>query len=849
MIIQHNLSAEMATHANGRNVAGLKLSTERLSTGYQINRAADNASGLSVTEKMRSQIRGLSKATNNANDAISLIQTAEGALNETENILQRMRELSVQSANGTYTDDDRMQIQHEVDSLKGEIDRISQATEFNEMKLLNGEVRNTLQAKGKFNEYGALYGSINRDLAIGGGKITIASEIHDVSLRFTTGASGKGGENAVYSYEYDRTGGDLTQTVTINLVKGQYYSDDQIQKLIDNAKVPKEFEAAAGKIYFSSSHGVIKGAEANTYSLITGNSSVQKMSVSANSIADAKPLADSGVTYRTVDAPPITQTFTIVTDPNIPNREYTISGDTITVGASNRMSKNVATNLLNYVLDVLRTDASQKNTDSFGNYYKDEYGNKVNGGYSAITSMYGGAILKNGSYYTLDSNNKVTITRATQQRDATIPRQTSYDFTITADKPGSYNEYVVDDELYKTSDTKGLYNMKALSGLTLTTSDSVSDNVSLSVDASDKAIVTLKKGYAATGAEIAVQIENLLRNQGYEYSVSSFQNSTVFEPDTSSLDNSIIKNFVNTNTIFIGSGSSTATVDNSGRRALTRVGTVAGVRQELSGDLTSLMIRTGSGTLDSSDHIKLIANSYGAAKDYDSIIGTVKISTTPELIPGAERVDIDDELATIHLATGTEYTNHDIERLLKNAGLDYTVELTDKHDPDGDYDGIIYFNTTGEITVSQTQAGEGLGIEDISKIRNQLEFQIGANGVEDQKVGMDLIDASARSLGVDSVDVSTQEGANRAIELIDDAIKKISTFRADMGALQNRMEHSVNSLNVANENLTAAESQIRDTDMAAEMVKYTRNNILQQASQSMLAQANHQSDGILSMLQ
>ena len=693
MIIQHNISAEMATHANGRNVTGLRKAMEKLSTGYQINRAADNASGLSVSEKMRSQIRGLSKATHNANDAISLIQTAEGALNETEDILHRMRELSVQSANGTYTDDDRKQLQSEVDALKGEIDRISISTEFNEMKLLNGEIHNTKQGSGMFCEYGARYGSINHDLAIGGGKITVASEIHDVSLHFTTGASGKGGENAIYSYEFDRTGGEITQKITINLVEGQYYSDDQIQKLIDNANVPKGFEAAAGKVYFASEYGVIKGADSNTYNLITGNSSNQKMSVSAASIATGKSLADANVSYATKNLAPITETFTINTIRDNPRGEYTITGNTINIGTGGGLTRNRANQLLETVISVLTDYCENRNTDSSGNYYMDENGNRLNNGKCIVTAVSGGTVYKDLDLnsYNLDPNDTISITRVTQQRVATVPRQSSYDFTITADKPGSYNDYIVDDDLYRTAETQGLYNMKALSGLTLTTSDSVSDNVSLSVDASDTAIVTLKKGYAATGAEIAVQIENLLREQGYEYSVTSAKNSTAPEPDTRSLDSSIIINYVNTdNDLYVGSGSSSATIDSTGRRALTRVGTVAGQRQELSGDLTSLMISSGIGTLGSSDSIKLTANSYGAAKDYDSLIGTVKISTSQTLDEGNERVDIDDEVATIHLATGTSYTNRDIERLLKQAGLNYTVEFTDNHNPDGDKDGSVY---------------------------------------------------------------------------------------------------------------------------------------------------------------
>ena len=113
-------------------------STEKLSSGYRINRAADDAAGLSISEKMRGQIRGLNKASDNAQDGISLIQTAEGALNEQHSILQRMRELSVQAANGTETDDDREAVQNEIEQLQSELTRISDTTEFNTMKLLDG---------------------------------------------------------------------------------------------------------------------------------------------------------------------------------------------------------------------------------------------------------------------------------------------------------------------------------------------------------------------------------------------------------------------------------------------------------------------------------------------------------------------------------------------------------------------------------------------------------------------------------------------------------------------------------------------------------------------------------------
>lgn len=140
MRINHNIAA-LNTYRQLNSAANAQSkSMERLSSGLRINKAGDDAAGLAISEKMRGQIRGLEMASKNAQDGVSLIQTAEGALNETHSILQRMRELSVQAANGTSTDEDRAEIQKEISQLVQEVDRISSATEFNTKKLLNGDV-------------------------------------------------------------------------------------------------------------------------------------------------------------------------------------------------------------------------------------------------------------------------------------------------------------------------------------------------------------------------------------------------------------------------------------------------------------------------------------------------------------------------------------------------------------------------------------------------------------------------------------------------------------------------------------------------------------------------------------
>ena len=143
MVVQHNLTAMNSNRMLGITTKSQAKSTEKLSSGYKINRAADDAAGLSISEKMRKQIRGLTQASSNAQDGISAVQTAEGALNEVQDMLQRMNELAVKSANGTNSATDRSYIQDEITQLTTEINRVSETTKFNDMYLLKGDTSTT----------------------------------------------------------------------------------------------------------------------------------------------------------------------------------------------------------------------------------------------------------------------------------------------------------------------------------------------------------------------------------------------------------------------------------------------------------------------------------------------------------------------------------------------------------------------------------------------------------------------------------------------------------------------------------------------------------------------------------
>lgn len=558
MVVQHNLNAINANNKMNINVSGTKKATEKLSSGYQINRAGDNAAGLAISEKMRSQIRGLSQATKNANDGISLIQTAEGGLNETHSILQRMRELAVQSANGTYQDDtDREAIQLEVDALKSEIDRIASSTEYNGMKLLDGSLGGTTTGT---TDFGARYGvlisantvvdgannKLKENLSLEGA--TLTSSVNGVTVTLADTASGVGGENA----QWNAAG----TTLTINLKAGQSYSQSQINDLIKNATMAKANAAGTPQ---------------------------------ASTPADVELKLKSGV---------------------------------------------------------------------------------------------------------------FTFQKA---------------------------------ETFKTS-----------AGVRATSDDT--DLVKYLINGTDQ-------------------------NDGYADTIKFTSNN--YGEDTRKLK---------------------------------------------------------------------IATDVAAGKEW--------VATTTA---NNEGTGIKDGEFTLHLATGVEYTEEDIQNLLKQAGLDYTVTLTDSKTPDGDKSfyaqKVVAEADATAIEIGKTTAGAGLGSDKLTGTGKGLTFQIGANGVEDQRVTLSVGDMSSTSIGVGGADVSTQDAANKAIDMVDAAVKTVSMQRAGLGALQNRLEYTVNNLTTTNENLTAAESQIRDTDMATEMINYTKNNILQQASQAMLAQANQQPQAILQLLQ
>ena len=524
MVVQHNMSAMNANRMLSGVSSAQSKSTEKLSSGYRINRAADDAAGLSISEKMRGQIRGLNQASTNAQDGISLIQTAEGALNESHSILQRMRELSVQAANGTETDDDREAVQNEIEQLQSELTRISDTTEFNTMKLLDGS-----QSGSKVQV------SVSKSAESNLKTVDATAQVNKMGAAV---AENDGGDSKLSVTVLDKNGNATTTEVTVS------------------------YDKAAGT--FSANGKTLKAL------------GTQNDKASAKQVGDALKEALEATDF---------------------GKNYDITNDAGTLSFT----------------------AKEKGSTSD----------------AILTSYNGGA------------------TEAT---------------TKTADT-GT-------DEYQQIAEGIGVYD---------------------------------------------------------------------------------------------GSGN----IED-------KIFTVNGER-----------------FLYVTDPAKL-------GDDYKDV-NYVKVTGTNA--QNADGSDAKTMAALIKSKTGIEAE-------------------TDKA-----------AKTTLNLKPSSTATGKG------------IELQIGAN--EGQTMSFTLDDMSADALGVggSSVNLSTQESAKTATTTIDAAIKKVSKARGQMGAVQNRLEHTINNLDTASENLQTAESRIRDTDMAEEMVNYSKNSILAQAGQSMLAQANQANQGVLTLLQ
>ena len=295
MVVQHNLTAMNSNRMLGLTTASQAKSTEKLSSGYKINRAADDAAGLSISEKMRKQIRGLTQASLNAQDGISAVQTAEGALTEVHDMLQRMNELSVKASNGTMSETDRTAVQNEVDQLVTEIDRVSETTKFNETYLLKGD--DTVTPKGTYEYSTKQYTAAQTLYDATGAEISKGTVLDPAQTYYTERtATGNSALNG------GATGKDnaMIEAVTMKSSK-DVFTKDASGNIV---AITTGKEIAVGTTVY----GTVKDAVDGQNGLVVGEGNAE----ATDKMKDGTAASDAGNTLKGADGNALAETWTVV---------------------------------------------------------------------------------------------------------------------------------------------------------------------------------------------------------------------------------------------------------------------------------------------------------------------------------------------------------------------------------------------------------------------------------------------------------------------------------------------------------------------------------------------------------
>jgi len=762
MRINHNMMA-INTHRQMlvSQTAGAK-SMEKLSSGYRVNRASDDAAGLAISEKMRGQIRGLNQASRNAQDTISLIQVAEGALGETHSILQRMRELAVQAANDTNTDADRVELDAELQELKKEIDRIGNSTEFNTRKLLEGS------AKGVADEIKGTARNNNN------------SNINIDPLKF--------------------------QAMQESIGKDKSWGFDGAFMLL---KTNQTFDGNNNPVYNASDFKIV-GPDGRMYDFreLSVYTTVNPGELEPGVIIAVTPEKVTFEDANTLDANNFDKGLTLAEEVDSTKINLVGTGSNLAAGSKIKMTAGQTIKLSGY------TGIDSNNTitlDSNGTFTLKLNGENIIVDTNAIRTI----TLNDGSILELDAD-KETITvksgSITLGEDLTVAPGTA---TATGTIIAAGSSLSAESKV-TTADTDILIqaNYRMTAG-ELGANVTIGNNIRLT----DEYVTRIKEGTVlAKGSEVELmdEVELKLNVAGAEIGVLWDYDENDPDPDAAK-DKGVLK--IN--------------------------GVVVAPNKTITLDDGTVLVNRGKGI------IEVATGKITMARDLDP-----KEFQTDGTTPNLQRNILSYKIAkdsTLMAGTGV------VEGTLLEAG---TV-ISEKDKPYypgsvtlGAYGKSVQFSANGgnslEARYHEMKVSEGITFifsryePASSNLKDSIMAQIGANSGQTTFVSMG--DMRARALGVADVDIASKWGAATGIETINNALQRVSHQRALLGATQNRLEHTISNLDTAAENMQAAESRIRDVDMAREIMENTKQNILQQAAQAMLAQANQIPQNVLQLL-
>ncbi len=824
MRIYHNIPALTAYNSLNSTNSAMEKTIQKLSTGLRINSAADDAAGFAISEKMRSQISGLEIAIRNTQDATSMLQTAEGALGETNSMLQRMRELAVQASNDTLTSQDRSYIQLEIDQLADQIDRIAKTTQFNKKRLLDGSSAG-ITSTSNLDIKAYVTGSLREVDQFGQKKSFEGNYKIQISLDPNQTGSGQVQKSSIMTIKHPNvitdveidTGHGVTKVTVDSLPAGDY-----TVTAAENEGAGAELVGTYG---FSGEDGNILSSDLALFTAEAGNSennaSIIFEVVSVNK--DDEGLVDS-VTLKA-------RSNILKTDGTIDNAiEENII---LRSGAENPTDLSKLVMGRDWSEDLAEADDYQAQF-TLGFEADDSVDFSV--GAKFVYNVIGSGVAGEDNDTSADMSVSVTGEIDSGWKPYTWEGETDEDTEAAlVSRPLTYNlnsEACQEKELHFRNFYVNSQNGTEYEGdVILTTGDKF--------DASDETMegATLAKFTAAYIGKTATG-DTKLRD------LNTFWNSSgVFMLDEPK-----------TITIAQGNGKSTSVT-------LYATDTLNELRAKfndaIANGLGQIKLVDGNQadkfcTFVESDTAKpqgietvpgtFIFRSLLAGSDGDltfsgdeDLINTLAFNVVQESSTSAFLASIFDAHTGTPIQTNVKVSDNRLIGVL--------------------HDNVdIEFGGTANIKAVWSEADDNFLLKADSTpfeatvhiVDSSTVFQIGANEGED--IAIDIGNMSAGSLGVTNINVATRESASKSIGQIDAAINKVSTQRAKIGAYQNALEYTSENLTTTMTNLTAAESRIRDADMAQTMMEFVKLQILNQSGTSMLAQANQLPQSVLSLL-
>lgn len=847
MRIYHNIPALTAYNSLNSTNNALQKSIETLSTGLRINSAADDAAGFAISEKMRAQISGLEQAARNAQDANSMLQVAEGALEATNSMLQRMRELSVQASNDTLTAQDRSYIQLEVDQLSDQINRIANTTQFNKKRLLDGSSA-------------GIVSSSNLEV-----KAYVNGSLREID-QFGQKKSFEGNYKIRITVDPSQTGQGQVQKTSIMTIKHpnvitntEINSTDGITKVaVDglpaaNFQVTASTSAESPAATITGAYGFMKTADGESL-YVDDDDTQPERALTASEVGE---LFEAGADNAQNNASILFE-ITSVSDNSITLKaQSTVLSADGTVNSFVKKNITLSRNseegvdLSELIGETVEDDGDAHFSLGLGDISEDyllsdifEVGSKV------VYNVIGSGIPENEDTgaEAIDADMAVTVTG---DLDVDWPyswhdnaeENDEYQYTNGNNKPlvsqpVTYNlnaEACQNKELHFRNYFINSQNGTVYEGdVILTTNtdfntDNIQDGDTLT------SFTSAYIGKTATG-DTKLRDLNTFWNTSGVFMLDSPQTITITQGNGDSVDVTLYA----TDTLKEVEAKFNDAIANGLGQAAFVNGTKTNkfctfVEKQQGVDMPTQGLETVPGTFIFRSLLAGDAGSLTFSGDED-LINTLAMNVVREGSAAAFQASIYDAHNGTPIATNVKVSdNHLIGVLHDNVDIEFNamagIEATWSDSEDN------------FILTPKTDAYEAV----IHIVDSSTVFQIGANEGED--IAIDIGNMSANSLGVGKVNVSTRTAASKALGQIDAAINKVSTQRAKIGAYQNSLEYTIDNLTTTSANLTAAESRIRDADMAQTMMEFVKLQILNQSGTSMLAQANQLPQSVLSLLQ